>query len=157
MDDNGSTITDTSGNNRNGTIYNAQRIPLGDKTLNFNLGGDSSDEKSVTLKDISTYSLGIDNLDITQENSLASLDQAIDNVSKIEAGYGANINTLQFSLDNDSNQEIQTEVSNQRIEDADFSKESSELTKEEIKQSTTILMIKKNETNRQQILSLLQG
>ena len=91
--------------------------------------GDVIEIKSVNVK---TDGLGIDNLDVTNTDSLAKLDKAIDDISKARATLGATQNRLEHTLNNVTNVSENISAAKSRITDADMAKEMAEYTKNQV-------------------------
>jgi flagellin len=90
-------------------------------------------------------------------SSLASLDAAIDKVSKFRAGFGAYENRLDASINNLTTLQINTDAARSRIEDADFAKETTNMTKSQILSQAATSMLAQANSSKQNLLALLQG
>ncbi|MDA9657549.1 flagellin, partial [Alphaproteobacteria bacterium] len=64
--------------------------------------------------------------------SLALIDKAIDQVSLFRSSFGAVENRIDASINNLTTLKVNTEAAKSRIEDADFAKETSQMTKSQI-------------------------
>ena len=116
--------------------------------------------EQLSADDTTTDSLGIDTLTVdTQRDawvSLKKIDSAIDQVNSARADLGA----LQSRFENSvGNIEIQVEnlaASRGRIVDADFAKETANLSRTQILQQAGVAMVAQSNQLPQQVLSLLR-
>jgi flagellin len=77
---------------------------------------------------------------------LASLDRAIDQVSKQRAGFGAVMNRLEYAIENLSNMGANASASRSRIQDADYAKETTDLARTQIvEQAATAMLAQANQ------------
>ena len=90
-------------------------------------------------------------------SSLASLDTAIDTVSKFRATFGAYENRLDATINNLTTLKVNTDAARSRIEDADFAAETSNLTKSQILSQAATSMLAQANASKQNLLALLQG
>ena len=65
-------------------------------------------------------------------SALASLDTAIDKVSRFHASFGAYENRFDAAINNLTTLQVNTDAARSRIEDADFAQETTKLTKSQI-------------------------
>jgi len=84
------------------------------------------------------------------------LDQALDTISSSQAKLGAVQNRLQHNIDNLSTSSQLTETARGRILDADFARETSELSKQQILGQAATSMLAQANQSKQSILALLQ-
>ena len=90
-------------------------------------------------------------------SSLASLDTALDTVSKFRATFGAYENRLDATINNLTTLKVNTDAARSRIEDADFAAETSNLTKSQILSQAATSMLAQANASKQNLLALLQG
>ena len=83
-------------------------------------------------------------------------DQALDTISSSQAKLGAVQNRLQHNIDNLSTSSQLTETARGRILDADFARETSELSKQQILGQAATSMLAQANQSKQSILALLQ-
>ena len=107
-------------------------------------GGESMSGLSVTTATSATKALG-------------TLDNAIDTVNSIRGDLGALQNRLEYTINNLSSISNATAGARGRILDADFAKETSELTKHQILTQAATSMLAQANQSKQGILALLQG
>jgi len=89
--------------------------------------------------------------------SLTLIDNAIDQISLFRSSFGAVENRIEASVNNLTTLKINTEAAKSRIEDADFAKETSQLTKSQILSQAATSMLAQANASKQNLLSLLQG
>lgn len=152
----GTSVSDSSSNEVPGVVTNGvwnQVENIGD----VHSGYEFDNQFKMDFKPINTGTLGINGLNLSEPTSVEKIKNAIDKISFERAKYGAYENRLQVKVDNLSTQGINTENANSRIKDADILSETSNLTKEQVKLQLSMQMLKKNDMNRQSVVSLLQG
>jgi len=91
------------------------------------------------------------------ENAITTLDNAINRVNEIRGNLGAIQNRLEYTINNLSSISNATSGARGRILDADFAKETSELTKHQILSQAATSMLAQANQSKQGILALLQG
>ena len=89
-------------------------------------------------------------------DALRVIDRSLDRIHKERAKLGALMSRMEKAIDNLSNVALNTEAARGRIQDADFAKESSALTKAQILQQSAMAMIAQAGKAQQNILQLLQ-
>jgi flagellin len=89
-------------------------------------------------------------------DALRVIDRSLDRIHKERAKLGALMSRMEKAIDNLSNVALNTQAARGRIEDADFAKESSALTKSQILQQSAMAMIAQAGKAQQNILQLLQ-
>ena len=89
--------------------------------------------------------------------ALDTIDVAIDTVNSIRGDLGALQNRLEYTINNLSSISNATTGARGRILDADFAKETSELTKHQILTQAATSMLAQANQSKQGILALLQG
>ena len=107
-------------------------------------GGQSMSGLSVTTAASATKALG-------------TIDNAIDTVNSIRGDLGALQNRLEYTINNLSSISNATTGARGRILDADFAKETSELTKHQILTQAATSMLAQANQSKQGILALLQS
>jgi flagellin len=125
--------------------------------------GSINSSTTVTASSSSSSSSGssVDQINIaTQEgaqDAISVIDAAIAYILAERSGLGAIENRLGHTIDNLSNIVVNTEAAKSRILDADFSAETSQLTKLQILQQAATAMLAQANQSKQSVLSLLQG
>ena len=89
-------------------------------------------------------------------SAITILDTALNQISASQAELGAVQNRLQHNIDNLSMGSMLTETARGRIVDADFAKETSELSKQQILSQAATSMLAQANQSKQSVLSLLQ-
>jgi flagellin len=120
-----------------------------DETVNLKLT-DSTADSGTHLTDVNIT---------TQSGAAAAvtiLDTALNQISASQAELGAVQNRLQHNIDNLSMGSMLTETARGRIVDADFAKETSELSKQQILGQAATSMLAQANQSKQSVLALLQ-
>ncbi|PFJ25508.1 flagellin [Bacillus thuringiensis] len=132
----------------------------GGGTLDIQLSDVKGDTMSIKTIDATSATLGLtqDVTDATKAAaSMVEIDKAIKDVSTARADYGANLNRLNFNIDNISSAKNNLSAAKSRIEDADMAAEVSEMTKSKILMQSGMAMLSQANQNPQQVTQLLQG
>ncbi|MCP8898627.1 flagellin [Gilvimarinus xylanilyticus] len=90
------------------------------------------------------------------QKAIGILDEAIGQVSETRADLGAINNRLDFTVSNLTNVSEKTAAAKSRIMDADFAKETANLSKAQVLQQAATAMLAQANSRPQQVLSLLQ-
>ena len=108
--------------------------------------------------EVEVTSSGVNVSTITNaNNSLEKIDAAIEKISGHRSSFGAVENRLDAVINNLTTLKVNTEAAKSRIQDADFAKETSALTKSQILAQAATSMLAQANASRQNLLSLLQG
>jgi len=107
-----------------------------------------------TLSAVSAISLGTA---ANAEAAITVLDGAINKINQSRADLGAISNRLDSTISNLTNVATNVEGSMSNIRDADFSQETSKLTRAQILTQAATSMLAQANTSKQSILALLQG
>ena len=91
------------------------------------------------------------------QNSLASIDQALNTVTSIRAGFGSMQNRLQSVIANLQVNKENMMSANSRIRDADLAEETSELTKSQILNQAGVSVLSQANSSIKSVLGLLGG
>jgi len=129
-------------------------------SLNIQTGSNASEVVAVTLTDVDATALAVNALDISTEagatSALTALDAALTTVTTAQASLGASQNRLQTTVSNLSDRVANITESRSRIEDVDFSAETTALAKAQIlSQASTAMLAQANQT-QQNVLSLIR-
>ena len=104
--------------------------------------------------------LPISNLSIetqaSSESALEAIDYALDYVAAERSNLGAIQNRLTHTIDNLTNIVTNTEASQSKILDADYAKETTELTRTQIIQQAATAMLAQANQSAQTVLELLR-
>jgi flagellin len=91
------------------------------------------------------------------QNSLASIDQALNSVTSIRAGFGSMQNRLQSVINNLTVNKENMTAANSRIRDADLAEETSEMTKAQILNQAGVSVLSQANSSIKSVLGLLGG
>jgi len=144
------------------TKFNGLTLLTGGATLTFQIGAD--DGQTLTLAGADVFGSGkkVDPAwfdfatQATAGNLLASLDQAIGNVSDVRSTFGSVQNRLEHTLNNLASYEENLTASESRIRDVDMASEMTNFTKYQILQQAGTSMLAQANTAPQSVLSLLR-
>jgi flagellin len=129
-------------------------------TVDIQTGAFANETVEITLTDVTAATLGVDGVDIGTANgaqaALAALDDAIDSVSTAQAALGAGQNRLQTTVSNLTDRVTNIAESKSRIEDADFSAETTQLAKAQILSQASTAMLAQANQSQQGVLSLIR-
>ncbi len=89
--------------------------------------------------------------------SIDIIDVALEQINSTRSDLGAINNRLDFTMSNLSNVSEKTSAARSRILDADFAKETSELSRAQVLQQASQAMLAQANAQPQQVLALLQG
>ena len=113
------------------------------------------------VSNVNVVSLGLNLASVaeknTAQNSLAALDQALNNTTSIRAEFGAMQNRLQSVINNLQVNKENMMSANSRIRDADLAEETSELTKSQILQQAGVSVLSQANQSMKSVLGLLGG
>jgi len=139
-------------------------------TVTFQVGANGGDTLTATFSNIEgTGGLGIAGyswaaaasggtvIDLSQAGALASLTDAINNISSMAATLGAVQNRLQYTSDSISSTEQNLSASNSQIKDVNMASEMTNLTQEQILEQAGTAMLAQAQSQPQLILKLLGG
>ncbi len=143
------------------TDYNGVALLDGtNASINIQTGSQASETVAVTLTDVDATALAVNALDISTEaganGALTALDAALTTITTAQASLGASQNRLQTTVSNLSDRVANITESRSRIEDVDFSAETTALAKSQIlSQASTAMLAQANQT-QQNVLSLIR-
>lgn len=132
------------------TNFNGVALTDGaDTTLDVQVGinGTANDRLTISLGDLTTSALGIDtgSIDLSTaagaQAALTDLDDALETVNGYRSSYGAMQNRLEASLSSLSTYGENVSAAKSRILDADFAKESAEMSKLQVMQQAGIAVL----------------
>ena len=135
-------------------------INPGTKTSYFSNTEDNKEYTSESYIPIEGATLTISNLSIetqtSSESALEAIDYALDYVAAERSNLGAIQNRLTHTIDNLTNIVTNTEASQSKILDADYAKETTELTRTQIIQQAATAMLAQANQSAQTVLELLR-
>jgi flagellin len=130
-------------------------------TVTLHISDKSSDTIGVALSKADSTTLLTAAIDVTTgggaQTAITNIDKALDTISSARGTLGATQNRLGFISDNLMSTKNNTEAAKSRIQDADMSDEMSNLTREQVLNSTTMAMLARANSQPQSVLQLLQG
>jgi flagellin len=150
----------------NVTEFNGTKLTDGSTaSIDVQVGIHNTADDSITLAlgDLSAATLGVDTASIDMSTAsgastaLTGIDAAIDMVSGYRASYGASENRLGNALNNLETFEQSTSEAESRIRDADFGKETAQLSQNQILQQAGVSVLSQAKGINQSALTLLQG
>jgi len=140
------------------TNFNGTPLLTGVSTITFQIGPD--DGETVSVSGVALFGAGLQ-IDPSLFNfgstiTLASIDQAIQNVSMTRATFGAVQNRIEHTINNLSVYEENLQASESRIRDVDMAAEMVNLTKLQILQQAGTAMLAQANSTPQTVLTLLR-
>lgn len=133
----------------------------GDGTFSIQTGLNDGEVVDITIADLTAATLGVDGLDFSDaadaSAALDTLDTAIQTVATERANLGAQQNRLEVTVDNLTSAVTNLAESKSRIEDADFSAESTNLAAAQILSQASTAMLAQANQSAQGVMNLLRG
>ncbi len=127
----------------------------------FGMGGKWANEMTITYISLNPGSLGLSTKNIrTQNNStevIDHLDRIIKSVSGVRAKIGTYINRLEYTINNISSLEFNTQDAESRIRDTDFAQATTDFTRNQILVQSATSMLAQANTLPQTALTLIGG
>lgn len=154
-------ITDLSNNTEfNGIkLSNAGNSSLNlepTKTIKSAIGNMDDESIDIPIFDISTSNLGIEDLDINNlDESIGAVDKATQMVSKIRSKYGSIQNRLEGTADYLSNKDINIQIAQSRIGDADIAEEMMNYSKNQLLVNSSIGLLAQSNNFPKDCLNIL--
>jgi len=140
-----------------GQKYNGVDLFGDTVTIQVGTGTDDTVDLDLALTDFTLTTVDISGADGTAANgALEGLDDAIDAISKLRAGLGASQSRLESAASNLTSTITNLSDARSRIEDADFSEESTALAKNQILSQASTAMLAQANQSQQGVLSLLR-
>jgi flagellin len=135
------------------------RLHVVDNKPQFQIGADPGQSMQVSMGDMSSEALGINNLDMTTvdgaQEALVRLNKGLDMVSGERSKLGAFQNRLEYSINNLRNTSSNLTAAESRIRDADIAMEMIEFTRNQIVAQSGTAMLAQANMLPQSVLSLL--
>ena len=142
------------------TKFNGINLLTGGATISFQIGVDDGQLLTVAARNLfggaSTYDIDSSIFGFSGTTILASIDQAIANVSSARSTFGSVQNRLEHTLNNLSSYEENLQSSESRIRDVDMASEMVQFTKYQILQQAGTSMLAQANAAPQSVLSLLR-
>lgn len=149
-------ITDTLAN----TEFNGTKLFDGSTaTVDIQAGANAADVVTITLDDVAgnadvTAALAVDATTATTAD-LATFDDALEAIATTRANLGAVQNRLESTVNNLTNNITNLTDAKSRIEDADFSSETTALAKQQILSQASTAMLAQANQSQQGVLKLI--
>ena len=141
----------------------AQKFTAGkNESMQLQIGdtADSFNQLKVGISDMSSKGLGIDKVDISNQDGAAkaidTIKNAIDRVSSQRASLGATQNRLEYTINNLDTASENLQSANSRIRDTDMAKMMMEYTKMNVLTQSAQAMLAQANQQPQSVLQLLQ-
>lgn len=129
-------------------------------SVSFQIGANAFQTMSVAVDEMSSKSLGVEDVDVTTtagaSSAIESIDSAINAVSAQRAKLGAVQNRLEHTINNLTTSEENLTAAESRIRDVDIAKEMMTYTTKNILQQTAQSMLAQANQQPQNVLSLLK-
>lgn len=142
------------------TDFNGTTLLDGTANLDIQTGVDASQSVNITIGDLQSAGLGVDTLDISSASGASSaltvIDTAINTVADSRASLGAVQNRLDSTVNNLTSTVTNLMESKSRIEDADFSVETTKLASAQILAQASTAMLAQANQSQQGVLNLLR-
>jgi flagellin len=142
------------------TDFNGTPLLDGTATVDIQTGVNTGEVVNMTIGDLQSAGLGVDGVDLSTaagaSAALAGLDTAIQTVATERANLGASQNRLEATVNNLTATVTNLTESKSRIEDADFSMESTKLASAQILAQASTAMLAQANQSQQGVLNLLR-
>ena len=129
---------------------------LGGDTVTFQIGVEDGQYLAISLADLPT-DCSVSVFDLSQPNSISTIDLAISAISSARGKLGSVQNRLEHTLNNLGSYEENLTASESRIRDVDMASEMVNFTKLQILQQAGTAMLAQANQSPQNVLSLLRG
>jgi flagellin len=141
------------------TNFNGTPLLTGVSTITFQIGPD--DGQTVSVSGVALFGTGLQIdpslFSFGSTITLASIDQAIQNVSMTRASFGAVQNRIEHTIANLAIYQENLTASESRVRDVDMAAEMVTLTKLQILQQAGTAMLAQANTTPESVLTLLRG
>ncbi len=144
-----------------GTKFNGNNILNAATTFKVQVGANAGETRDITMVDTQASTLSVDTLDLatsvaTASAAITAIDAALDTVQSGRSNMGAYQNRMEQTITN-----LDVSINNQtasrgRIQDADFAKETADMTKNQILAQAGVAMLSQANQLPQNVLSLLR-
>jgi flagellin len=144
------------------TTFNGNKLLDGSVTAGFDIqtGINTGEKVNITIGKLDATTLGVNALSVATASgatgALATLDTAITTVAGERANLGAQQNRLEAAVDNLTSRVTNLDESRSRIEDADFSAESTKLAAAQILSQASTAMLAQANQSAQGVMNLLR-
>ncbi|MBK5264635.1 MAG: flagellin FliC [Alphaproteobacteria bacterium] len=142
------------------TSFNGVSLLNNTNTISIQAGAASGQTIDITMTDATTTTLAIDTVDLSTQaganTALGLLDTAITTISEGRASLGASQNRLASAITNLTSQATNLTEARSRIEDVDFSSETTEMAKSQILSQASTAMLAQANQSQQGVLQLIR-
>jgi flagellin len=142
--------------------FNQQPLLKGEQSVDLQVGPGAEDQITVASNDFAKKleDVGFGDLDLSSasgaSDALAVVDGLKEEISSESATIGASLNRLESSINNLSSSALSAEKSRSTISDADYAKEISDKSNEQVKLDAAIAMKALANQNKGSVLRLLE-
>lgn len=138
----------------------ALEITVANHAITLQVGANTGQNLSLSINNMSARALGIDDLDVTSQESaddtLDTIDDAIQLVSTERAKLGAVQNALEHTITNLSTSSVNLAAAESQIRDVDMAAEMTKYTRNNIMTQAAQAMLAQANGQPQNVLQLLQ-
>ena len=142
-------------------LLNVPQTPAPAPTIAIQTGVSSGDTVEIATANVTATGLSIDTIDISTAagagTALTALDTALNNITTAQANLGASQNRLQATVSSLINRSTNLSEARSRIQDANFSDESTNLAKAQILSQASTAMLAQANQSQQGVLSLIRS
>ncbi|WP_194192235.1 flagellin [Clostridium chrysemydis] len=142
------------------TQFNKQNLLKSAKDVTFQVGANSGQTISISLKDMRTSALGLKDATVSSQtgasSAITNIDTAIQTVSGFRADLGSVQNRLESSIRSTNNTAENLQAAESRIRDVDMAKEMMEFSKDNILAQAAQAMLAQANQQPQAVLQLLR-
>jgi len=145
------------------TLLDSTTGKLGSGSVTFQIGSSAAETLSVdisadvTLVDTAITALGTGpSTQAAAQASMADVDDLLESIGSARANLGASMNRLDHTINNLSNMTENTGAARDQLMDADFAKETSNMTKQQLLLNSGISVLSTANTTTQMVSQLLR-
>lgn len=142
------------------TFNNVSLLDGTNASISIQTGANAAETVSIALTDVDATALSVNALDISTEAgasaAITALGTALDTITTSQAQMGASQNRLQTTVSNLTDRVANITESRSRIQDVDFSAETTNLAKAQILSQASTAMLAQANQSQQGVLSLLR-
>ena len=149
----------------NRTNFNGVNVLNAAGTLNIQTGSSAGEVVTISTYDVTAATLGVNALvigdsatpgNVDTDAALTAIDTALTTVTTAQANLGASQNRLEATVSSLTNRITNLSESRSRIQDADFSAESTQLAKFQVLSQASTAMLAQANQSQQGVLSLIR-
>ncbi|WP_332817024.1 flagellin N-terminal helical domain-containing protein [Sphingopyxis sp.] len=143
------------------TTFNGTNLLSGGASIDIQTGTASGQTVNIAIGDLTATGLAVDTVDLSTAagaaTALGLLDTGIQTVATQRANLGAQQNRLESAVDNLTSTVTNLAAAKSRIEDTDFSAESTKLAAASILSQASTAMLAQANQSQQGVMNLLRG